>query len=202
MAPVHGATRPSSRHERTIRANRGSRAVKYWAPWSKRRWSARLVDMRPPGPRALSKTWRAGDEILVTRLDHDADVSPWVMAARDTGAVVRHVEVRPDCTLDLGDLLVKWIVTQAPHHRRAVFVLKGDSADATNARVQSVQMAVNKYAGGCAIPVLLTDTEPAGWSAAYIDTITQQFNATIPAPRLPQTSTTGGQGSSGGGGNQ
>jgi len=98
-----------------------------------------------------------------------------------------------------GDLLVKWIVTQAPYHRRAVFVLKGDSAEATNARVQSVQVAVNKYAGGCPIPVMLTDTEPAGWSAAYIDTITQQFNATIPAPRLPQTSTSGG-GSSGGGG--
>jgi hypothetical protein len=83
-----------------------------------------------------------------------------------------------------------------------VFVLKGDSADATNARVQSVQLAVNKYAAGCAIPVLLTDTEPAGWSAAYIDTITQQFNATIPAPRLPQTSTGGSGSSSGGGGNQ
>ncbi len=98
-----------------------------------------------------------------------------------------------------GDLLVKWIVTQAPHHRRAVFVLRGDTAEATNARVQSVQVAVNKYSGGCAIPVLLTDTEPAGWSAAYIDTITQQFNATIPAPRLPQQ-TGGGQGGGGGGG--
>jgi hypothetical protein len=41
-----------------------------------------------------------------------------------------------------GDLLVKWITTQAPIHRRAVFVLKGDTAEATNARVQSVQAAV------------------------------------------------------------
>src|SRR6185295_127500 len=31
-----------------------------------------------------------------------------------------------------GELLVKWIVSQAPAHRRAVFVLKGDSAEATN----------------------------------------------------------------------
>ena len=100
-----------------------------------------------------------------------------------------------------GDLLVKWIVTQAPQHRRAVFVLKGDTAEATNARVQSVQLAVNKHSGGCPIPVLLTDIEPPGWSAAYIDTITQQFNSTIPAPRLPQSQSRGsGGGSSGGGG--
>ena len=72
-----------------------------------------------------------------------------------------------------GDLLVKWIITQAPINRRAVFVLKGDTAEATNARVQSVQAAVAKY--GCVCPVLLTDCEPAGWSAAYIDTISQQL---------------------------
>lgn len=53
--------------------------------------------------RALSKTWNKGDEILVTRLDHDADVSPWIMAARDAGVVVKHVGIRPDCTLDLDD---------------------------------------------------------------------------------------------------
>ncbi len=53
--------------------------------------------------RSLGKTWRAGDEILVTRLDHDANVSPWVLAARDAGATVRFVDVHPeDCTLDLA----------------------------------------------------------------------------------------------------
>lgn len=53
--------------------------------------------------RALARTWNAGDEVLVTRLDHDANVSPWVTAARDAGAIVRHVGIRPDCTLDLDD---------------------------------------------------------------------------------------------------
>ena len=53
----------------------------------------------------LGRTWRPGDEVLVTRLDHDANVTPWVLAARDAGAVVQHVDVRPgDCTLDLDDL--------------------------------------------------------------------------------------------------
>ena len=35
--------------------------------------------------RALSGSWTAGDEIIVTRLDHDANVSPWVLAAQDRG---------------------------------------------------------------------------------------------------------------------
>ncbi|MFH1268312.1 MAG: cysteine desulfurase-like protein, partial [Planctomycetota bacterium] len=55
--------------------------------------------------RALARTWEAGDEILVTRLDHDANVTPWVLAARDAGATVRHVEIHgEDCTLDVDDL--------------------------------------------------------------------------------------------------
>jgi cysteine desulfurase family protein (TIGR01976 family) len=55
--------------------------------------------------RALARTWRPGDEVLVTRLDHDANVSPWVLAARDAGATVRCVDIHPeDCTLDLDDL--------------------------------------------------------------------------------------------------
>jgi cysteine desulfurase family protein (TIGR01976 family) len=55
--------------------------------------------------RALARNWRPGDEVVVTRLDHDANVSPWVLAARDAGATVRRVDVRPeDCTLDLDDL--------------------------------------------------------------------------------------------------
>lgn len=54
--------------------------------------------------RSLGETWKAGDEILVTRLDHDANISPWILAARDAGATVHFVDVRtPDCTLDLGE---------------------------------------------------------------------------------------------------
>ncbi len=55
--------------------------------------------------RSLARTLRPGDEILVTRLDHDANITPWVLAARDAGAVVRTCDVHPeDCTLDLDDL--------------------------------------------------------------------------------------------------
>ena len=55
--------------------------------------------------RAFGRMLKPGDEVLVTRLDHDANVSPWVLAARDAGATARFVDIRPeDCTLDLDDL--------------------------------------------------------------------------------------------------
>ena len=45
--------------------------------------------------RALAQTWAPGDEIVLTRLDHDANVTPWLMAARDAGAVVRWLDFDP-----------------------------------------------------------------------------------------------------------
>src|SRR6266498_2280354 len=43
--------------------------------------------------RALSKTWNVGDEVVVSRLDHDANIRPWITAAKSAGAVVRWAEV-------------------------------------------------------------------------------------------------------------
>lgn len=55
--------------------------------------------------RALSRTWSAGDEIIVTRIDHDANISPWLQAAADRGVTVRWLDFRPeDCTLALDTL--------------------------------------------------------------------------------------------------
>jgi cysteine desulfurase family protein (TIGR01976 family) len=55
--------------------------------------------------RTLARDLRPGDEIVLTALDHDANVAPWLDAAADTGAAVRWVDVRPeDGTLDLSSL--------------------------------------------------------------------------------------------------
>jgi len=52
--------------------------------------------------RALGRTWEPGDEIIVSRLDHDAKYTPWVLAAHRAGAKVKTIEVLPDdCTLDM-----------------------------------------------------------------------------------------------------
>jgi cysteine desulfurase family protein (TIGR01976 family) len=56
--------------------------------------------------RALGRTLEAGDEILVTRLDHDANVAPWLELARDLDLRVGFVEIGDDTSLDLGDLEV------------------------------------------------------------------------------------------------
>jgi cysteine desulfurase family protein (TIGR01976 family) len=45
--------------------------------------------------RALAKQWLPGDEIVVTRLDHDANVRPWVQAAQAVGATVRWADFDP-----------------------------------------------------------------------------------------------------------
>jgi cysteine desulfurase family protein (TIGR01976 family) len=54
--------------------------------------------------RALGPLLAPGDEIVVTRLDHDANIAPWLLLAEDRGAVVRWVDIREaDCTLDMSD---------------------------------------------------------------------------------------------------
>ncbi len=55
--------------------------------------------------RAIARTWQPGDEIIVTRLDHDANISPWLLAAEDHGVTVRWLDFDPtDCTLKLNTL--------------------------------------------------------------------------------------------------
>ncbi len=58
--------------------------------------------------RAVGRELKPGDEILVTRLDHDANVSPWLQMAEDRGITVRWAEIHDeDCTLDMADLASK-----------------------------------------------------------------------------------------------
>lgn len=53
--------------------------------------------------RALGRWLHAGDEIIVTRLDHDANIAPWV-ALEERGVVIKRVDIHlDDCTLDLAD---------------------------------------------------------------------------------------------------
>jgi cysteine desulfurase family protein (TIGR01976 family) len=57
--------------------------------------------------RSIDRDLGPGDEILVTRLDHDANVSPW-LALEEKGVTIRWAEIHPgDCTLDVEDLAAK-----------------------------------------------------------------------------------------------
>ncbi len=54
--------------------------------------------------RAIGATLQPSDEIILTRLDHDANYTPWLLAARGRGAIVHVVDINEaDCTLNLDD---------------------------------------------------------------------------------------------------
>src|SRR5580658_1310492 len=54
--------------------------------------------------RTAGRNFAPGDEILVSSLDHDGGVAPWLELAHDRDLVVRHVELHDDTTLDYADL--------------------------------------------------------------------------------------------------
>lgn len=55
--------------------------------------------------RSLARTLQSGDEIVVTRLDHDANVAPWLLIAEDRDCTIRRVDFSPeDCTLDMESM--------------------------------------------------------------------------------------------------
>jgi cysteine desulfurase family protein (TIGR01976 family) len=88
--------------------------------------------------RSLVRTFSPGDEIVVTRLDHDANITPWVMAAEDQGCKVRWVDFHPeDGTLNMEQM-------QAAITRKPVLVAIGYASNAlgTINRVEKItQMA-------------------------------------------------------------
>jgi hypothetical protein len=60
--------------------------------------------------RAVAKTWKPGDSVVLTSLDHDANYTPWRMAAEETGCEIRVAEfdeaagvLDPDAVVDLID---------------------------------------------------------------------------------------------------
>ena len=54
--------------------------------------------------RALGRTWNAGDEVIITELDHHANVAPWRALEVDRGIVVRSARMTSDCQVDLDHL--------------------------------------------------------------------------------------------------
>jgi cysteine desulfurase family protein (TIGR01976 family) len=77
--------------------------------------------------RTVGRGFEPGDEIVVTKLDHDANVAPWLELARDQGLVVRFADIRDDCGLDLsaveGELSERTRVVAFPVASNAVGTL-------------------------------------------------------------------------------
>src|SRR3954447_11085155 len=68
--------------------------------------------------RAMAKEWGPGDEVVVSRLDHDSNVRPWVIAAEAVGATVRWADFDPET----GELTADDIAAVLTNHTRVVAV--------------------------------------------------------------------------------
>ncbi|MDR7304259.1 cysteine desulfurase-like protein [Haloactinomyces albus] len=90
--------------------------------------------------RALAKQWAPGDEVIVTGLDHDANIRPWVHAAHAAGATVRWAE--PDS--DTGDLPVEAVTALLSRRTRAVAVTAASNLLGTRPDIAGIAHAAHE----------------------------------------------------------
>src|SRR5712692_3277931 len=99
-----GAFATSRANDATIAAARGAMADFFHCDKDEVVFGQNMTTITFALARAIGRELKAGDEIVVTTLDHDANVAPW-RALEEKGAVIRQVDIREaDCTLDLEDL--------------------------------------------------------------------------------------------------
>jgi cysteine desulfurase family protein (TIGR01976 family) len=104
-ANTHGAFVTSQESDQVIAAAHVALEDFLDAPPDSVRFGPNMTTLTFMLSRAMGRLLRPGDDVVVTRLDHDANVTPWVLMAEDAGARVRWVDVDPtDCTLDQASL--------------------------------------------------------------------------------------------------
>jgi cysteine desulfurase family protein (TIGR01976 family) len=89
--------------------------------------------------RTLSSDWNAGDEVIVTRLDHDANVRPWVQAAEHVGATVRWADFDPDT----GELPTDAVTALLSERTRVVAVTAASNLIGTMPDVPAIAAAAH-----------------------------------------------------------
>jgi cysteine desulfurase family protein (TIGR01976 family) len=94
----------SRRTDALVAQARQTAASFLWCEPDETIFGANMTTLNFALSRTVGRTLRAGDEIVVTRLDHDGNVSPWLELAHDLGLTVRFLEIADDTTLDLADL--------------------------------------------------------------------------------------------------
>ncbi|WAK03121.1 cysteine desulfurase-like protein [Methylobacter sp. YRD-M1] len=104
-ANAHGAFATSHRTDECIASARTAVADLLGCGPDEVVFGANMTTLTFAFSRAIGRELRPGDEIVVTRLDHYANVSPWQALEEEVGAVVRVVDFHTeDCTLDMEDL--------------------------------------------------------------------------------------------------
>lgn len=104
-ANAHGAFATSRRTDKCIESARKAVSDLLGCEPYEVVFGANMTTLTFAFSRAIGRELNPGDEILVTRLDHYANVSPWKALEDEVGAVVRVVDIHPeDCTLDMENL--------------------------------------------------------------------------------------------------
>jgi len=104
-ANLHGVFPSSHETERIIAQAREGMATFLGADADEIAFGPNMTTLTMSISRALGRTWKPGDEIVVTEMDHRANVDPWVRAAADAGATVRWIPANVDTlTLDTSQL--------------------------------------------------------------------------------------------------
>jgi cysteine desulfurase family protein (TIGR01976 family) len=104
-ANLGGPFETSVRSDEVVRAAHETAALFLGCSPAEVGFGANMTTLNFALTRTLGRDLRAGEEIVVTRLDHDANVAPWLELARDQDLVVRFVDiVEEDCTLDMAEL--------------------------------------------------------------------------------------------------
>ena len=103
-ANVSGPYETSRRTERLVADSRLAAASFLGSAPDEVIFGANMTTLNFALSRTAAREWSEGDEVVVTRLDHDGNVSPWLELAHDLGLVVRLADIRDDTTLDLEDL--------------------------------------------------------------------------------------------------
>ena len=86
---------------------------------------------------------------------------------------------------DAGQLKVEWIILHAPQNQKVVYVKSGRTKAETDARLESVQLAVSQMIPTGPLPqILVTDIEPTTSSGAYQTIVSRALVKTTPTPRL------------------
>ncbi len=105
MANLHGAFPTSIRTDAILLEGRKAMADLLNCAPTEVAFGQNMTSLAFSIARSLAPFLRASDEVVVTELDHRANVDPWVTLAKDTGASVTFIPVNPDTyTLDLSDL--------------------------------------------------------------------------------------------------
>lgn len=84
--------------------------------------------------RTLAKNWQAGDEVIVSRLDHDCNIRPWILAAESAGAVIRWA----DFDVETGELPAEVIAGLLSERTKLVAVTAASNLIGTMPDIQAI----------------------------------------------------------------